>query len=245
VAPDASWLGPLEKYLNPVAALAQPPVEALLRAPDEAGWALISLGILLMALGRHGQRLLIAVLTGAAAWWGAEHLWAGTKVSWTDRALLGALLGCALGALLSRWLRSLLCGAGGAALGHWLAERTGFPPWPVAGVMAAIAFFLSYGIDRTLAVLLPPLAAAPALVAGAVRVAPKLQSLQAAHGGASALLIASLLLAMLLIPLALEREARAQRRRASKLQGSDDLKKAATRAAQKAVFEKAAGKKAR
>jgi hypothetical protein len=111
--------------------------------------------------------------------------------------------------------------------------------------MAVIGFFLSYGVDRTLAVLLPPLAAAPALIAGAVRVAPKLQALQAAHGGASALLVASLVLAALLIPLALEREGRAQRRRAAKVQGGDELKKSATRAAQKAVFEKAAGKRAR
>src|SRR5207302_1357878 len=130
--------------------LAQPALDALFRAPAWVGWALVALAAALVALGRHGARLLLAVLCGPLlAWLAAE---AGIA---PPGALLWVALGAgaAAGAVLPGWTRSLLFAGLGWVLGAALARRLGVAPLAGAAVGAPVAFLGSYFNDRMAAVL--------------------------------------------------------------------------------------------
>src|SRR5207302_9607821 len=95
-------LGQAAAQLKPLAVLVRPAVDLLFRAPAWAGWALLGLGAASIALGRHGERVLLAALAGPLLAW----LWseAGFPLQGAPlRAALGA--GAAAGALLPTWTR--------------------------------------------------------------------------------------------------------------------------------------------
>src|SRR5205085_1229144 len=77
--------------------------EALLRGPDWLGPALIAFAVLLVALGRFGQRLLMAAVFGGAFYWAALQLKFGNGGKGSSAALITAGCGAALGALLPAW----------------------------------------------------------------------------------------------------------------------------------------------
>ena len=241
----ADWLAPAARLLEPAAALFQPAFEALLRAPKWTGWALFAFGVLLIALGRQGQRPLMGALVGAACWWAAVTLGLAGKPLAADlpsaEPLAAAGLGALLGALLPSWTRALALGGLGAAFGDWLARRLGAPPLAGALPLAVLLFLVAFVNEQTFAVLLPPLGAAPALVFGLVRSLPaEIRGRYLPLSDCRVLLVATGLLALALLPLAISREARARRRKQALAESGEDLTERAKRAAQKAVFESAA-----
>lgn len=231
--------------INPfeaLAALARTLFEALLRGPDWIGWALIGLGAAMVALGRQGQRVLMAALCGAAAYWAAQQFHLGTirgaPVGW-----IAAGAAAAFGAFLPAWSRAAIFGACGYACGHWLAASLEIETFWVAIPLGALLFLIGFVNDLYFSVVLPPVAAAPALVAGIVRSLPA--HIRGAHRPLTdvrVVLIASAVLAAIFVPIALHRVARVRRRKQAKRESGDELKEAAQRAAQKAVFESYAGK---
>ena len=143
-------------------------LDALVRAPQWAGLALLGLAVAITLLGRHGQRPLNAALLASAAV-GLSlfalrglHDWIPGIVA----IISGALLGC-FGFVALAWGTALtlavILGGGSALLAHKLHFW-----WPAAlALPAAIGLFLGVRHHRRLSIFLPPLFSALFLAAGA------------------------------------------------------------------------------
>jgi len=189
-----------------------PVLSALQRQPSWTAWALVGFALLLVFLGRHGQRPLMGAVL-AASLGAAAAAFLGTPAPGAAMPRLPALaagaFGLAVGFALPGQAGALACGIGGGLLGRWLATSLGVP-WPLflgAAPMAGLFFAVGFVNQRHLAVVMPPVAAA---IAGALASARILGVYDAGM-----LLAAVALLCAIFIPLAIERDARARRRAAA------------------------------
>src|SRR5438128_8709654 len=135
---DGEWLG-LAALIEPPAAPLRPAFEALLKGPDWLGWALVGFAALLLALGRRGQRALMAAVVGGAALWAARRFGLAEPMQW-----LVAALGAALGALLPGIARAVALAGAGAAFGEWFSIQLGVSPLCVALPLAVLCFLVGF-----------------------------------------------------------------------------------------------------
>jgi hypothetical protein len=175
---EASHPAPVRIHVLAALAL-QVAYDQLLHAlPDWVPWALFAVALLLVVLGREGQRVLagilllcgviLAVRLGLAPHFPGSPLPAVAMIiagagalavglawpSWGTAVALGGALGTAF-ALTSRWLASLYVSS---------------LPWPWLAIPAALfGFFVALSRYERFSLLLPPLAAAVALTLGLSR----------------------------------------------------------------------------
>lgn len=144
-------------------------LDAALRAPAWAGYALLSLAALVTLLGRHGQRPLNGALLGggmfALAFLGLRgvlHAWAPgvvaivagvviavvsmVEVGWSTAVVVGLMFGC------------------GGALAAW---QLGIPAWGLAPPLGGFGLFVGVVNHKRVSVMVPPLFASLFIALGA------------------------------------------------------------------------------
>lgn len=144
-------------------------MDAAVRAPAWAGYAMILLAVTVTVLGRHGQRPLNAAMLGAAAFSLAFFGLRGVLHAWLPgaAAVVAAVLAALFGSVADAWgtafLLAALLGAAAAA-----AAQAVHLAWaPIAAVGASIGLFVGITRHRRLSVLLPPVFAGILAAVGA------------------------------------------------------------------------------
>ncbi len=144
-------------------------MDAAVRAPAWAGYAMILLAVIVTVLGRHGQRPLNAVMLGAAAFSltffglrGVLHAWVPGAAA-VVAAVLAGLFGFVADGWGTAFLLAALLGASAAA-----GAQAMHLAWaPIAAVGASIGLFIGITRHRRLSVLLPPIFAGVLAAVGA------------------------------------------------------------------------------
>jgi hypothetical protein len=218
-------------------------LDAIVRAPRWAGYALIGLAALITILGRRGQRPLNAALLGGGAvalalftLRGALHEWVPGVVAIIGGVLL-ACLGLFAGAWGTAFVMAAILGGAGALAAHKLGLF-----WPVGlAPLFGLGLFVGIGNQKPLALALPPVFSAIFIAVGAaIAWAPHQHGakLWQLNDVSWTLGLALLLLAPLLV-LSFERDYRRKRRLAARTRQMEDVELQKRIAAQKKSFDRA------